>query len=463
MQLLVEALELLQEAPWTTIFLEQMHGVGAQLHKYHRRYGSQRLRSRSTCIFARPLAAKLRSKRHPRRKTMHLAMLKRKNPWKTSGKALFLRKHVLAALARLGKNATPGARRKCVKRTVTKNGTDWRRLSRLSKKTFDIQAAMEANERNEALQQEIAACEQELEKDMPALTKEEEDDDFGSGNPLRSARVCWDDADLDALNVMWASEDFSPSEVTRLRKEVEDTILPPGPAERERLQAFDLAVEVTDEPAVTANWAYTVAKNREAFYDVVLCYGECPCQTSYVLCHAHQQPVWAAFLALDRVIQPYAAADASPAERQLHMNNFHDHNWTVLTNKVFYDDDAVFAGGAPTHVIPCLRYGRRYTAWSDEDVALWQDFVASLPPVRARPAVRKQKATVHDPTLVELHPWVKNITKSLASTSSKQKNFTELETRSSPSRRRRRRPTTRTTTRRKRLVSLRTGEWSMTC
>lgn len=92
-------LELVRDINWTTVSVEQMHGLLSALLKLHKRYGRDMLSARAMLLIVRPLFGFEKKDRHSSRLRQRLARLRRRKPELLDARNEFLRTPLFSRLS----------------------------------------------------------------------------------------------------------------------------------------------------------------------------------------------------------------------------------------------------------------------------------------------------------------------------------------------------------------------------
>ncbi|CAK0876678.1 unnamed protein product [Prorocentrum cordatum] len=283
---LQRTVELLGDAPWSTVVVEQMHGSIAALSRFHPEYELVTLLSRTMCLFLHKLTPKPSvEEKHAQKLETKLGRLDRKQPGNVSGKHAFV-SGIMATLAKKSVGESKVARSRKRNEVIKKIGKKWRskprRFKRIFKRIASVRASVKIQGQAEIraeLVGQLAAARAKLSRvsDRPPLS-------------FQSAYLTEEDFSL--LDAEWDAAGYSRSAVAssrRLRCEA-------PPMMSDVLAGALRDAEEVEERAALPAWAADVAARRSSFEGVAFVVrGGAGDIGVGVFMFAMQQPVVASF------------------------------------------------------------------------------------------------------------------------------------------------------------------------
>ena len=287
---LVQGVQRLGDASWTTNVQEQGHASGAVLHKIHTRYGAKMLSGRAFIHMIRPLFQHSSQDKAMARLEQAQAALRRKVPERISGRHVFYAELVQTATRR-GDGQAPS---KQIRMTLVRQHSSWyQTLPADARRMYTAMARRTAECKRRDIDEEeehLAARAQLHRSNMYA-------ERLKDAEKCRMTNARFADEDLEAMAVSWGSGAFRRAKVAALRDAAVVPPLMPSPEVRARLGE----AAVVEEPRqVLAPWCVEICKHRESFAETVLVIeGEMP--TAYLVLFAMQSPYFAAFAQVVRL------------------------------------------------------------------------------------------------------------------------------------------------------------------
>ena len=405
--LVVQAFELLGQAPWSIMKYEQMHGSGATQHRQHREYGPATLASKAVVHMMLPLVRAAQPVDPGAVQARRLEALEARRPERSGASGLFLRDAVRRRMDTLGSNATSRERFLAAQEVVRSSASSFRQLPLDLRRVFEQDAMVEKKLKRKELDQKIAVAEEAL------LAKRRRSAELeAASSTLRAGLAGWSETDLKELDAMMSEKNFSRQTIAQeCEKQLHS---PPIPTYETRCKMLDCDDDMPAEDHITCPaWIAQVCKHRELFADVALVYGALPDAPAFVLGYGSKSPFWAVFTKLLLVSDDDADKFETVCEFPWTRVG-HAFIGSVDCSEWFYEDHELLED-APPFVIPKLHFESKYYVWSDEAQQTYADFVEGLPaPVVA---AKKARASEVDETLAEKHPWIRRV---LAKTSEEQ-------------------------------------------
>ena len=400
-----QALRLIQQAPWSTLRVEQMHGTAAKQHHVHKGFTPAVHAVKTAVNTMLPMVRKARPPERMSMDQVRLRGLKRKRPMRAGGSGAFLSVVSRDAQAALPADAGAHVRLGAARSVVRTHHTEFKNMPQQLQDRFHQKA--HANRQRNCIEttQAIGELQAKIDADKHAAAAKEL-----AASPLRASCFGWDDEDLRALTSMLHGTEYPAKTVEKER--LEELLCPPKPAlaTRQDLADADFGQMDDDPERNMPQWVAQVCRHRVHFMNVVLVYGDDDRGHCFSMVHASKKPFWSAFL---RLVRGRAeGAPASSAEPLLRLpREAHRHHWGVLHSSVFSEDAALLAA-APSHIIPGLHYEMKTVAWSDGEKVPFDTFMEGLPPPPKEKKDKKRKRDDEDDdTLLAKHPWMRRFSK----------------------------------------------------
>lgn len=342
--LIVQAFELIAEAPWSILRLEQMHGVGAAQKKLHSQYGAPVLASKAAAQMMLPM---VRRDDRPKGRTLdeiRLASLQRKRPEKAGARAAFIGDSVRRSLNRLGASGAPADRFSVAKEALQKASTEFHNMPLVHKRSFEQVAAASRRAKRCKVNQDIEELTDAIQTKR-AKTAEQ----VAASPALRASLFGWSSHDLAHLDRMMQEGGFTRKFVASERElELHSPPVPPQGVRERMLQVDDGACE--QSRVQCPSWVAGVCKSRGVFINVVLLFGEVADGVAFVLGYGSQNPYWAVFSRLRLVVVDGApVANQEPGDRP-HLAE-HKFVFSVGHTEYFYEDHPLLVA-PPRFVLP---------------------------------------------------------------------------------------------------------------
>ena len=288
---LLEGVELLSRLSWSSKPVEEGHASASALMKLHHRYGEAQMKARAMICQSRPLFNRTRLENRIAELVGRLARLRKKNPTKITGKAIFVKELLL--LVEQKKTDGRQVPVDLTNKIIAKHGSRWHAMSDSRKQAY-LQKAMETREeRRNEIHDEIEAVESEL----LTVTKQI-DADKSTDEPLKLSRCSLTSSELQRFDAMWNDPEFSHSNLQAQRANSPGIAAPPSDWELARLSEVPIG-SLPETTGGSPAWAKAIALRRDAFAQNVL---RLTCEQMgerYVLVlFCMQKPILIGFLAL---------------------------------------------------------------------------------------------------------------------------------------------------------------------
>lgn len=350
-QLIIDALVLLREAPWSTKAVEEQHGSMAVMHRQHRELGPDVLQVRSFIHSARFLCCAPENVLQRRTDRM-IQQLQRQRPGRVRPVHMFVRDAVAAARRQLGpavKLSFEGSQRVLVHASNTFNDLPPRAID-----DYAARAAARAESRMKDISSEIEFLRRQKAMIEAARDREHQ----GSGIMHRLSQLKFNDADWARLVDVWNQEVVHCTNVLQMVAATYSALALPPP---EEMQKVEKASEVRPRPVAKSNFIRLVAAHRHYFKGMVFMREE-PGQTvAHRLLFALQNPLIAVFLPIFPTEREFPLLPANigvfQAQQQLRHISLFEFTWvpgTFITDrglgdmddfsKVWVFEDVVFKG-----------------------------------------------------------------------------------------------------------------------
>ena len=253
---------------------------------------------------------------------IRLNSLQRKQPQKAGGSGAFLRRVADLALDRLPQQATSSTRREVVRKVVQTHHSQFKRLPTELQEQYHCKARISKRRKCDANRDAIATLSSKI---VETRKKKEEADAVAS--PLRSACVGWRSQDLQTLTEQFQGDDYSIPFVQQEWKRLLHCPSIPSEIERKAMADADDGSWEEVAPACPA-WVLQACRQRQAFSQVALVFGETLAAPTFVLGHASQSPMWACFYELRRAAA-LGASSSSTGPAVETPRHEHRANWRV--------------------------------------------------------------------------------------------------------------------------------------
>lgn len=287
------AFTLLREMPFSVHMVEQAHGLGACLMKYHERYGESLLRARGSICQQKPLFVADPDDRHEMSLRQRLASLQRKvgaTPGRGSGVRAFVSHFSKTAEGK----ALAASQGRGGQAMLARAAQLYAQMSGAEHARWDAREAQRArlakelaSEEAEELQQRIWICERRKKLELEAN---------GLPNQVRSCRYPRErqQSIADEFEALGQHTSFE----TTLRKR--EFAAPCAPTPEEQDFILDRAQPFTTPPDILPWFAPHICRNRDRFHGVALACGSPDALVVYLFLYAHKRPFQAMFLELRR-------------------------------------------------------------------------------------------------------------------------------------------------------------------
>ena len=286
------AFQMLQDMPFSVHMVEQAHGLGACLMKFHERYGESLLRARGIICQAKPLFVADPDDRYELRLRNRLASLQAELNSATPGRGNGIRAFVSFFAKTAEGRALAASQGSGGRRVVARASALYAQLSTQEQAKWDARekaragAAKEfALDETEEVNRKLGICERRKKWDLLCN---------GLVNQVRSCRYSRErqQAIADAFQDLGHQDGI----VSRLRNRAFCSPVAPTGAEQELI--MDRA-QIFQTPAGALPWLVPhICRNRDRFQGVALTTGSPAADVAYLLLYAHQRPFEAMFLEL---------------------------------------------------------------------------------------------------------------------------------------------------------------------
>ena len=403
--LLVDAVTLLGEVPWSTLLVEQGHGSTAASHRLRPTYAIDMLAKRALLhqcrhLFFPSLYDKAQQKLNTKRE-----VLQRRNPKKSSGQTAYLGWLCLVArekVAEEGKSILP---RWMVQDLVRQHSSRFKDLPPLLQEHFEEEAAALARYRQLSLDEEVLDTMQSL--DLLHARHLEELCTVGPRNVCGAVR--FGEQDFVAMAELLAQADFSGASARALRELAMRSPAPPPVQVRAQFEAVVL-------PGATAQrkmppWLPGVCINRNWFQGTAFLADEAEGSKAFLFLYATQQPYAASFLAMEKVEKVFPYLDASEPEvlpgvlSQLYQRYF-----SFKLGDTVPESAVHFPEGAEVKVVDCCFFLHSGTIATDMDPEPLSELLQRLPAkaqaTKAQESKRPSTKGAHLEGLLDDMPWL---------------------------------------------------------
>ena len=396
-QVLLDAFDVLKEAPWSILRWEQMHGQAAKQHQAHKGFSPSSHATKTAIHTLLPMSRAASANQHRSMDEVRLASVKRKQPEKSSGQGAFLGDSCRTALSR-HTSAPPLKRRSIVMNIVQGHAAEFHKLpaelqdkySRDAKATT-LRKAADHRVRKHALEDQVKSA------------AEKKAQELCTASCLRAARFGWSEDDLACLTRSFYGPDFRQAVVdAAAAAELQ------GPLEKPPLKLRQAMKEADDgsweeEVPFLPDWVAGVCRQRIACSGVAFRFGCSADSPTFMLGHASKSPMWVAFYHL-RQRRPEGAASSSGDVGVLGLpaRQPHRHLWTVEHHEFFFEDSCRLRA-PPSDVIPGCRFESGFIVFSDTEAIPYDTWIESLPPVPKVKRDKKKDKDEKDDTLMARH------------------------------------------------------------
>ena len=208
---LIAGLRLLQDCPWSSATVEQLHGSTASIHKVHKEYGLSTLTGRSFLRQIQPLLKPTETETRLETMTATVERLANKPAGSIGGRQLYF-KDLMSVLADWKARKHRPSDLKSGHKVMALHGQYYQQLSVARKRAYERQAVMETGkkelERQEALEEARSAL---------RLEKARQAEEAESRNPLLIGTCSLTSPDFEAMDQCITSGDFTQSQVQGMR------------------------------------------------------------------------------------------------------------------------------------------------------------------------------------------------------------------------------------------------------
>jgi hypothetical protein len=250
---------LMKEIPWTTLPAEQQHGVMAALHRFHPDYAVDMLAARTMISLLRRMLWSM-SKEHKAlvKVSRKISKLKRKHPWKASGRHAFASD--LFALART-RNLAATAKQTMVKQVIKHHCKRWWLRTPLVRQMYHRRAQLAARQKQAHVANEL----QQLRSQKSELTVKLESDSMQT-KAMNFGQCVLEDKHLAMMSTLMEGGTFSERQVRELRA---DAMTAPKPTDDLSKKRYEALGRTPSVHPIMPQWARDVASRREYFRDCI--------------------------------------------------------------------------------------------------------------------------------------------------------------------------------------------------
>ena len=375
---LVQGVERMADARWTTTAQEQGHGSGAAMRKAHSTYSQETLAVRAMLHMVRPLFQEPSLDPKLSQAEQKIARLEKKSPNKVSARQAFFAE-LVAAAKEGAKRAGPLAR-SWYQDLMRKHGQLFQALSRADKEVYEAKALSMRRVSEEAVQEEVAYT-----VAQQRLIKQRLSDEAVQKNQMLLMSSCrLSQADFEAIAIMFNSASFSKAAVAAMREKAQTAPFPPSSQLQGQLAAFSGESQGRDAP--TAEWAKDVCRHRENFKGCAIVSGNGAGQTAFLFLMAMQRPFWAAFVPMAPVHHALPVLPTpSPSFSQGLSELPPDFGFEASIGEVVFDSGVRVESLADLYVLPHCLVLEGGKVVSNGSLHPFAEFVDSLGPPPAPP------------------------------------------------------------------------------
>jgi len=333
---MARAFRLLRETPLTTNLVEQAHGQGACLMKYHETYGERMLRARALVCQIKPLftaSADERRELKLRSKLEASEVQLARAPKRASGFSGFFQQLSRSTDRTAYCERGTGGRGSLVHAATLYNQLSVHEQLRCGRLADEFARSREAELREtcDDLREELFLCEERRARDTEAN---------GLTNHVKSYHFCQDRQQyfLDRM------ADLKTEGISVLYLEQREVLAPRAPLPEQQLRIIEDAQQFSTQLPCLPWFGPHICWNRDRFRAVALVAGSPQAEDGYLFLYAHQRPLEAEFLHIRRrplVLRIHDAAwqFAPPA---LHTYDYLPLEHVALDKLPFRDDDELF-------------------------------------------------------------------------------------------------------------------------
>ena len=400
---LVSTINVLAEAPWTTMVAEQQHSSLARLRAWHPEYSASALVSHALALqLRRLLPAVSDTEKKIQRLRASLDRVLAKNPEKASGRHIYVKDlmdHLRDRNWTHTRREVPVAIRNIV---FKRHAMQWARQSLEVRRDYEYRAKLAASTTRASLEEEAATI--RAQRDL-LLSQLEENQ--GQTKPILMSEASFEPAHLELFSTLFDGRDFRGVRLESLRTQalaVADPMTAHTKASLERQEVWRCP-----HPQMP-RWASQVAAAREYFSDVVLVLAVALEDITYwKVVYCAQSPLYVAVsrLALrDEYTDVHAVARASwdgpPVDKYKFRCNFANNG--SAADMPYVEENQLF-------VIPHARHTDGMHMASPCDTVplglfVSQLLVAQKAEVEGAKAKRASKATDE---LIDAYPWLADL------------------------------------------------------
>ena len=396
---LESVLELMADAPWSTLPAEQQHGSLAVLRRWHPEYSTTTLSARALLLQLRRLLPTVsEDERQMARLSCKLNRALSRNPDKSHGRSEFLSELFTHLRSRSCSHSTREVPADMRIKIFKHHAKSWARCSLLEQRHFELLARGRSSAARESLSQEVDEI-----RGQRALLAGRIEEAADRSRPIVMSECTLLERHLELFGNLLDGGDFRPAEVRRLRDEALVAPPPSTKAVADALASHKVWKRVA--PQMPA-WARSVAAHREDFKDSVLLVVRGPNEYEFwKMVYAVQMPMYLTLSRLrlsdDFVSVNLDAVDpsaASPCEQYVFRCNFADSCSAA---------DVPLVQEAQLFVIPHARHTSERLLASMCHAVPFRIFLGQLPQTRAREPVEKAaKLDRHREDLIQQFPWL---------------------------------------------------------
>ena len=402
---LADAVALLTEVPWSTLGVEQSHGV-AGLHKLHKGCGTETLVCRAMLHQSRHLFVPSPEAASAAKAQEKLDKLTRSAKRGVSARNLFLKDLLLEV--KFGQGGTGSSSSGRVQRRIFAEGSKlFETISHEDRQTYDRLAKECTQERRLALQSDVdhARAAAQLARDRSA----EEAKLIGKPNHSSSCRLR--ERDFQLIAKAARSDEYSAPRVKELRAKTMAAPAQPTPAQLSILESFQH--DIGTVPPQVPQWVKTVCQRRDSFHGCAFVGGlDHDSPAAYMLLYATQHPLQAMFLPLTPKDSVVPAGPFTMAELEALALEDYLFDYTYTPGQYSSEQELPFAAdGADIEVVEDVALLGSCKACSDSARVPFHTFLARLPPKAAKskePSESKTKMPKQQPDaeMLAKYPWL---------------------------------------------------------
>lgn len=236
------------------------------------------------------------------------------------------------------------------------------------------------------------------------LAAEKKAQELRSACSLRAARFGWSEDDLACLTRSFNGPHFPQALV-----DVTSVAELQGPLEKPPLELRQAMKDADDgsweeEVPLLPEWVAGVCRQRIACSGVAFRFGCSADSPTFMVGHASQSPMWAAFYHLRRRrLEGAAGSSGDAGVLDLPARQPHRHLWSVEHHEFFFEDSCRLRA-PPSDVIPGCHFESGCIVFSDTDAIPYDTWIESLPPApKGTHRHKKKDKEEKDDTMLARH------------------------------------------------------------